>query len=227
VPSLYDVPGFREEYDSALAKEAEAARLRDEAWLLTDHTWRIAGIDIRPLTLRDVVRLWAQDHPVMTGGEVTPGDVATLLWQQRARGARRWRWQERRQRRLFELHLCLLPADDVIAFVRDFLTWSLDGDESESGEDRREETVRRESIAAVYIDLLAAEYGWTPSAILDLPMVQIVQLARRIPRRKDRKPWPDHPAKAVRKKYLAKLNEQLRANNDPVEGNNNDRDLTT
>ena len=74
--SLYDqIPGYRE----AVARETVG---RDAAYLALPRL--VAGVALRPLTLRDYLRLSVEGSPFVAGGKPGRDDVCFLLWHQRA-----------------------------------------------------------------------------------------------------------------------------------------------
>ena len=74
--SIYDqIPGYRE----AVARETVG---RDAAYLGLAR--KVAGVALRPLTLRDYLRLSAEASPFVAGGKPARDDAAFLLWHQRA-----------------------------------------------------------------------------------------------------------------------------------------------
>lgn len=192
--NLATIPGFLE----AVAEERFA---RDAAFLPVTET--VAGVEVRPLTLRTLCILQAIDSPFVMGRRgVTGAEVAAFLWVVSSGYNPSASWRRRR----FVRRLRDLPFADTVAAINAYLGRTF-ADLASGGPAQRSYY----STTASLVDLFAGEYGWSEAAILDLPVTRAIQYQRAIERRRfaalGQKPVQFNPSDRVVQNYL----EQKRA----------------
>ena len=157
--SIYDqIPGC----NAAVARETVG---RDAAYLRLPRL--VAGVTLRPLTLRDYLRLSAAGSPFVDGGKADREHVANLLWDQRANPD---------------------PADDPQAFAArfdahdlDFLSASCGAFVAEAMADAPGGGGRQASyygLGALLIHALRREYHCSQEEVLDTPLDELWQSFR-------------------------------------------------
>lgn len=168
---LLDIPGYAE----AVKLERD---LRDFAAL--GATERVAGFELRPITLRDILLLEKGGNAFFSGGrEPNAGDVLHLIkWQ----SAERIGWLKFRA-----LRAVLSNEISLGSAVEQIGTWIdhafLDMPPSSQG---RKSDPSPVSVAVTCVDILASNYGWAEKAILDMPVASMFQYIRAISSRVNR-----------------------------------------
>lgn len=200
---LDQIPGYRE----AVAAEAAA---REAAFLRIPET--IAGLIVEPLTLRHVALM----SQAGLDRELDRKSLDVLLWLLSPDftvrpGLARW-W--RRFRRSAAIAWAIFRRGEVaVALEADlFLAEAYDDAPHGAPADgafRPSATSR----AADYVDILAAEYGWTADEILDLPIRAAHQLVRAIRRRIDPRATFFNASDRIRTEWLRKQNAKHEAVN--------------
>ena len=189
--SFYDrVPG----YNAAVAAETLG---RDAAYLRLP--LRVVGlVDVRPLTLRDYLRLSAERSPFVAGGEANKDDACFLLWYQRCPGG---------------------PEIDPPAFARLFDLVDLDGLTAACGElvDRAMFDAPKGgngkggyySIAAMLVTAFRSEFqGMTKAEVLDTPLDELWQEYKAIQQRRDPRTLLFNPSDRLKSLYARQLGEE-------------------
>ena len=174
-------------------KEAVAHQnlVRDAAFILGRES--VAGIAVRPLTVRHVAALQAVGNPFVACGVPEAADVAAFLWlvspgyDPRAR-LRRW-FFIRRLRRMPYLKL-----------VEGIESWLAESFQDTQGGGKAGPTYF--SFAAALVGLIASEYGWSESAILELPVKRALQYRNEIQRRNNPNAPMFQPADRVINRWL-------------------------
>lgn len=165
----FDTPGFRE----AVKKEND---VRDAAFL--ELPTSICGLDIRPLTPRDLLVLDALENPIAwTREEADTIQVGRFLWFQSVN------YRPRAKLRQF------LHAFQVLSMDRTKAIDQIDNYFKQAFHDAPGKSGRREvpyvGWAAHFVDQFAAEYGWTRREILDCPLAILYQQRKCISKRID------------------------------------------
>ncbi len=170
--------------DADAATLAEQSLELDLAFLAP--RWSIAGYELRQLTVRSWLILSAKRSPLLVSPDRarlsdlaafvallsatsdTPEQIAAAILAEDAAGRGVEMWE---------------TADEVIRFSMS---------QAPAPKSDKSSGLDATSTAAAFIDLFASEYGWTPDAVLDLPLAQIWQFHREILLRKH-----GHKAKAM------------------------------
>ena len=181
------------EYRAAVEQESAA---RDFAFL--DVQEEVCGIAVRPMTLRDFIRLDGIQSPFMRGGVPAVEDVVLFLWLQspafRPSAFALWRFSRRCRR---------LNYFDAVTAINTFIESALmdaPGGGGKSGESFY-------SMAAGLIDWLASNYGWSEAAILDCPLKRLFQYMNASINRKNPKAILFNPLSGkVRRDWLQSIN---------------------
>jgi len=161
-------------------------------------TENVAGFECRPLRLRDYLALRATQHPLLIGGEVSPGQLLGFLWllspgydpsaaRLRKKFYRRsglvppkkpllrlpglmrlWRWRT----------LSVLErAGEVLSAARAYIDEALQ-DWPGSTMQGQDAVYYGEGVAICA--RLGREYGWAEDLVLDLPMKRVLQYVKEI-----------------------------------------------
>lgn len=155
------IPGYRE------AIEREQA-VREFAFI--DAPRDICGVDVLPLTPRNLLLLYRARSPFVCGGPVDAADIALALWTlsaDRAAGGRRWRFIRRCRK---------LPYEATASALTEFIADSLQdtpGGASSGGPEYV-------SWVAAIVHVVASAYGWAEAAILDCPLPRLLQYVNQI-----------------------------------------------
>jgi hypothetical protein len=210
-----DIPGYRD----AIRRESF---IRDASFLPVNE--KLAGFEVRPMTLSDYLSLRLIGSPFLVGGDPTPADIRGFLWRlspQYSTNSRRARWRHMRKCRAF-----IPPAEPLLRFPWSLKRWAkktvqaleLQGNvliairayvedtfqdwPSSKGQG---ENVSYYSDAASIVASLAREYGWTESAILALPMRRLLQYLKEIRHQGGAKVLFNR-SDAIKDRYLADQN---------------------
>lgn len=142
-------------------KEAIAQERFDRSAPFLGLPERVCGVDCRPLTLLDVLRLDCIGSPFLSGGEVDGMDVAAFLKLQAAQSnplLRKWEIARQSRRISFEA---------AVNQITEFLSESFaDAPPNSNAVDGP----RYWTFAHDYIHLFASAYGWTTDHILSQPV---------------------------------------------------------
>jgi hypothetical protein len=187
------IPFPAAEYRAAVVKETVA---RDFAFLGVSED--VCGVAVRPMTLRDFIRLDGIESPFVRGGLPSPNDIVLFLWLQskqfKPSAFALWRFS-RRCRNLNYVE----TVKAITAFIDDALM-DAPGGSGKSGESFY-------SMAAGLVDWLASNYGWSEEAILDCPLKRLFQYVNASVKRKNPKAILFNPLSGkVRRDYLKALN---------------------
>jgi hypothetical protein len=160
------IPGYRE------AVEAESAA-RDAAFL---DGWPelVCDVELRPLTLVDMLALARMKSPFILGGSPSPQDVLLLLWHQRY-GPRPAFPPDQRKRDKFMRGLAHLNFASAVRDIRRYVDDSFADAPGSSGDGT---SVAPTSWGANLVSSLAREFGWSERDILDMPLKRAWQYWR-------------------------------------------------
>lgn len=193
---LSDVPGFGQRY----AEELAALRERRLMVWAAHPMGELCGLPVVPVTLGAMVDLQLAGNAFFDSSAegIGPEDLLQLFWRLHpdfatAEDLERMRRGERRRIRRIRNRV----TKAVLAM--DYLTATKSAAEHLQSE--MEDTPfiggasgpvydEAELTIAIYTDALAAEYGWTPERIRELPIRMAHHLVRRMMTRKQ---TPDHP----------------------------------
>ncbi len=160
------IPGYLE----AVARETVG---RDAAYLRLPRL--VAGFALRPLTLRDYLRLSAENSPFVAGGRPGRDDIAFLLWHQRT---------ERRadvDEQAFAAGLDQVDLAFLVASCRAYIAEAMADAPGSGGKQRSYWGLGASAVAT-----LRHEYpGCTHEEVLDKPVDEIWQEFKAIQKRVD------------------------------------------
>ena len=185
------IPGLAD----AIAKQD---LVRDAAFLVDRE--HIAGVAVRPLTVRDLAALQAIGSPFMVGKQPGAGDVAAFLWllhpkyHPRAR-VRRWLFLQSLRRRNFI---------KLVEGIREYIAESFQ--DTPGGTSTTEPSYY--SVAAALVGMFASNYGWSETEILNLPVKRALQYRAEIMRRINPDSILFNPSDRVVGEWLTKRNLQ-------------------
>ncbi len=167
---LEDIPGYREEIEKARSLEAE---LRERAFLGVRR--EVCGVDVCDITPRRLSYLLAVDCAFISGGRISPEDVALFLWvlSPKFKPGSKWR------RWLFVRGLRSLPFERCVREICEFVDDQfMDSPSGGGGE-------AYVSFQASLVNVVASEYGWSERAVMDCPIPRLYQYLRAIQRNHD------------------------------------------
>lgn len=181
------IPGLRE------AMERETF-VRDQSFLQLPEV--IGGVDVQPLTLRQMLLLESIGSPFVVGGPVQPHDVGAffLVVSGHPSGWNRWRLLRR---------VGLMDSRQSIADIEDYMAETF----MDAPPSSRSESISYFSNAAALVDYFASEYGWTEEQILDSTLKRLFQYLKASNRRHNPKAILFNPSDKVRGDWLRKQNE--------------------
>jgi len=169
---------WTEKYLPLLAKAKEQGEHeRVFSWL--DESNSICGVQVTHLTPQIIIRLEAVGNNFFTGGEIDIDDVLQFLWsvskdyQNDRNGGEKFfkKWGNKLE--LKEL------TKEIFEYLRNsFLEKDL-GEAKKSNVEKQVDLYKSTWIAQI-IDILASEYGWSRTEILNTPIAQILQLIKAI-----------------------------------------------
>lgn len=210
-PSLWDVPGFREEFEAALAEERAWAEDRAEAWATLDGLrLSLCGREIEAPTLRHDLRLRIVGSPFVAGGPVRAGDIAQFLWCL----SPRWRVEpigligRWRKLRLAE-HVVRRGVERCAQEIEEF--WAGVWRDAPTGKGDATPRFPPYCHTAIIVDQLSSAYGYTPAQCLALPLAVVWQLLRRRDDLRAETPPPYIAGAGVRRRALEQLNKMMAA----------------
>lgn len=189
---LSQLPGFNEAYAKAVALDAES---RDAAYL--DLPQSICGIDVEPVTLRQLVRLMLVRTPFLCAGEIQPEDIANFLWHisphylhPYKRGLDKGSAMAlleitQRRKEEFTAEVMAVPAAAAVKEIHEYLDETFF--DAPSGGGTAASNGPMTSFAENVIGIIASNYHWTEDAILDRAMVRNYQSIRHIIQRNNPK----------------------------------------
>ncbi len=193
--SIYDQI---EGYWSAIAAESIG---RDAAYLNLPKL--VAGVVVRPLTLRDYLRLSANRSPFVCGGVADWNDACLLLWLQRARPSWLPSWVE--TRRGFSRRIGKLPLDSLAAACGEYISQALV--DAPTGGTKKGGYY---SFGASLIHVFRREYpGTTRDEILDAPLDQLLQERRCIQESRNPQTVLFNRSDRLKGQYLHQLNTKM------------------
>lgn len=168
------LPGYKE----AVERERES---RD--FVLMGLPYGICGVDIRVLTLGDLLALMAMRHSYIAGGFIRRTDVATFLWFLSPRyvqpdSARGWFYNHKvkRARARFIRMVRKLDFSKARHEIHEYLDLCFLDAPGSDGVGRAPTT----SWLATATHVIASRYGWTRSEIRSIPLPEFYQLLRKI-----------------------------------------------
>jgi hypothetical protein len=158
------IPGYRK----AVQLEFDERR---EAFL--DLADDIAGVEVRPFSLRHALTLESVGSPFLCGGGIAPADVVIFLWV--VSTAYRPDGEGREQ---FIAHIRDTPFIATCEGIQGYLDAALA--DSPAGGQADDSCV---AWPARFVDTFAREYGWSDETILQLPFKRAFQYLRCIAQR--------------------------------------------
>lgn len=178
------------EYAEAREREETA---RDAAFVLEHDD--ICGVPVKPLSLRHFTLLVAIGSPFVCAGELTATEAARFIWIVSAVRCRNDTAQARDRflksiRGLNFVHAC----QGISRYLDEAFQDSPGG-----GSSNRPLST---SFAAVLVDMIAREYGWRESDILDMPLRRLFQYLRCIRHHHDPDAVFVNPSDAVRRRWV-------------------------
>lgn len=182
--------------------EAEAIErenfVRQAAFLDVPET--VCGLPVAPLTLRHLAILDAIGSPFMCGGVPTPADVGAVLWVLSPDYSPRSKWK-----RSARLRKCRsLNYGQAVAELDGYFAESFQDAPGGSGV----ESKSYYAFTVAIIDIIAHEYGWSRTAILDLKLKEAFQYLKAITHRNNPKAIMFNPSDKVRGEWLRKRNKE-------------------
>lgn len=186
---INEIPGLRE----AIASEQHD---RSAAFLALTET--VCGVELRPITLLDLMRLTAIGSPFVLGGRVSAADVLSFYKLQQAGPSRVARW--------FNLRMMAATTDTetaalaAMAYVKEAMADAPPG-RAENGEPEYW------TFAHSLLHVFGSHYGWPPEVILNMPMKASLPLLNLIRRENDPSaPLFNPQSDRVRSERLRELN---------------------
>ena len=152
---------------SAVAEEEER---RAEDFLEVTRT--VCGLEVRPLTPRDLLHLDYIHSPFVCGGDVTATAIAQFLWQVSEPPPRGW-WAERK----FFRHCAALIASDAERDIRRFVERML-ADAPPATRRSAEKPIGVSFVAPLIVRIAAGIPSLTPAAVMDTPLPQLFQFQK-------------------------------------------------
>lgn len=181
------IPGYAE----ACAHEQAA---RDLAFL--DFPVPLCGITARQFCLRHLLLLGQCESPIVCGGEIGFADIALFLWFVSTDYC-----LDKKREELFVRALRFMPKD-ALREIDAYLDRAFMDRPANSGRGGKAYT----SMAAGYVDVIASEYHWPDTAIMEMPIARLHQYIRTIMHRYN-------PRLPLINRSEAKVGEWLRARN--------------
>jgi hypothetical protein len=181
------IPGYRK----AVQLEFDERR---EAFL--DLADDLAGVEVRPFTLRHALILESIGSPFLCGGVIAPADVAIFLWVISKTYLIDVNGKER------VIAQCRdLPFEVTCQAIHDYLDAALA--DSPAGGKAQDSCV---AWPAQFVDTFAREYGWSDETILQLPFKRANQYLRCIVQRYNPKAIFIDRSDRVRGEWLQRQN---------------------
>jgi hypothetical protein len=181
-------------YLAALDRESF---IRSAAFI--DWPERICGLQVRPLTFGQIIRLELLSSPFVSGGMPTPDDVRTALWILSVDYSPRSNWRKL----VFHLRLSNVGYGDAVTGIREHIDEAFmdapPAPKHASGPPYC-------SQAAHIVDTFADEYGWSIEYVLNVPVKALFQLLKRQMKRVNPKAIVFNPSDSVRAELLRELN---------------------
>lgn len=206
--NLRDIPGYKEALESEQAARSS---------VLLGMGAEICGVQVRALTVKDLIRLQAIKSPFVSGGFISRMDCLRFLVMQ----ATNYRMPgsgmierfllKRRNRATMRIVRNILTSDLIIginAFIDDAF---LDAPATSAGSESSSAPIA--SSAAVMVDAIASEYSWPISEILSLEIALVFQLfrLRHVASGGNRAALINRKSSKVVGEYLRGLNSKLEA----------------
>lgn len=151
---------------------------RDFAFLGLNEKLRLVGgrtVEVKLLTLRMFVQLWAVRSPFLVGGPIRPEHVGQFLWRLSPEYC-----TDGEARRRYITKIAGLPFMSCVRAINRFVDRMLI--DSPPTEDKPSNTKHDVSFAASMIHMLGNAYGWLPDQVLDTPIPALFQFIRSIQR---------------------------------------------
>lgn len=156
---------------AAIAEEEER---RAEDFL--DVTRTVCGLELRPLTPRDLLHLDYVENPFVAGGEITAAAVAQFLWQMHAAPPPRPRFCFLSREKLFFRHCAALLFVDSVDDIQHYIDRTFaDFPKARCGGAPAGQPVATSFLAPLIVKLAAGIPSLTPQAVMDTPMPQLFQ----------------------------------------------------
>jgi len=155
------------------AAEAEEAARRAEDFIDVART--VCGLELRPLTPRDLLHLDYAGSPFIRGGEIKECHIPQFLWQLCDPQPQGW-WAERK----FFRHVGdLIYADSVVEIRRYLDRTFADAPRAGGGGGGGEsEPIGTSFVAPLIVRIAAGIPSLTPLAIMDTPIAQLFQFRK-------------------------------------------------
>lgn len=224
-----------EPYQLALYKESVN---RDLVWLKVPQS--VCGIDLRPLTSRDLLALFCLRSPLIAASfldgtkkpltdwpteapadfsesfiHIRHSEVARFFWIQSVgftgiQGGCLNRWMAARKLNAFVRRVRSVKYGEACEEIRNYLNAALVDAPAGSSNAKTGPSVA--SWVSSDIHLIAKEYGWSADYILDLPLAQLFQCERRIISQDGKKSALGNRTDSMRAKWLRERREQMAKN---------------
>jgi hypothetical protein len=150
--------------------QAEEDERRAEDFL--DVTRTVCGLEVRPLTPRDLLQLDYVRNPFVCGGDVTATSITQFLWQVCEPQPRGW-WAERK----FFRHCAALFAAKAQAEIQRYLDRTL-ADAPPKSTGAPEKPLGTSFVAPLIVRIAAGIPSMSPAAVMDTPLPQLFQLQK-------------------------------------------------
>lgn len=185
--SLFDtIPGYRE----AVKRESDS---RDFALLGADEI--VAGVPVRPLTVRHMLLLDLSGNAFVTHGRVpTHRDIVSFLWICSPDYK-----PDNDALAKFSMGMGGLDYGESVKAILDHIRESV---QDAPAAHSRPDAPSNWSWAAIIVDTIATEYHWSLDAILDLPMKAVFQFVKIISKRRNPRAAVFNPSDKVRGDWL-------------------------
>ena len=197
-----------------MAEELSARQLAEdqesedrECAFLPDALESICGVAVLPMSLRHLSILRLTESPFIVGGLPTAVDVARFLWivspiHRPISGVK-----DKVAHLLFTWRLRGLDFVSSVTAIRAYIDAAM-ADSPPQGDGNGKAYF---SFSASIVDLLGAEYGWTPEVVARLPLKATFQLVNRIRRRGDPKACLFNRSEKIKSPELLRLDAEARA----------------
>jgi len=183
--TLFDVPGFKESWENALAG---LYRRRDLSWF-SGSVCLVCNLPCRPISLAVIMDMIGSKNPILNAKQplqIMPQDVVLLLYRLSPDYREGEKDEGKRKKKAISKHLKKMKLADIQADVFDFVKCTFEDLETGGAGDSGQ--IKEVSFCAYYVNALASNYGWTDDHILNMPFERVIQLTRLIAKKNN----PDH-----------------------------------
>lgn len=161
-----------EERDLLLNSIRAQERIREEAFLRDEYGFQLAGVKVRPITLLDTHKLKYLGNKLFVGGVPTEEDAAQVIYLLQRRDWRNLFIKRSIAQigRMVVLNGGFFPVYDFVN--ESFCDLAEGGGGGSNGESK---DIPFTLFTYEVVDLLAREYGWAETDILNMPIPRVAQ----------------------------------------------------